>query len=229
MATTPKTIAKMMIGIGSLVVSLVITSCGLPTPDQESRLRDGPAPSTEAGTLALQDEGQHSVVLVHLPIDRDDVGLCLGASSFCLDPSTPLIELIKTAPGYWKSSSAIQLEDNLVLHVVAMDTGTRSILLSAKISANASETPQRQPTSVLSPPENLPKMRPIPRVQLAFDYQGTLSRESPTAAVIRMVIQNGPLKESKRVKVKSTLVNLRNSSVKIPLDREVDVLENRRH
>jgi hypothetical protein len=70
-------------------------------------------------------------------------------------------------------------------------------------------------------------MRPIPRVQVAFDYQGTLSRESSTMSVIRMVIQNGPLAQSTRVKVKSTLVNLRNSAVKIPLDQDVDIREGR--
>jgi hypothetical protein len=210
------------------LVALALTtlnSCGAPDLDQASRLRDRPV-STDAGTLALQDEGDSSIVLVHLPSDRDNVALCAGTSSACLDPNTQLIALTKTSPSYWKSASPIRLQDNLVLHVVGIDSGARSILLSAKLSSNTAGDSQEQPTSELSPPANLPKMRPIPRVQVAFDYQGTLSRASANASVIRMVIQNGPLATAKRVKVKSTLVNLRNSSVKIPLAQEVDVLEN---
>lgn len=220
-----KRLAPMRIAALVAISLVTFNSCGAPDLDQESRLRDRTV-SNEAGTLALLDEGNSSIVLVHLPADRDNVGLCMGASSGCLDASTPLVGLTKTSPGYWKSVSPIRLQDNLVVHVVGIDSGTRSILLSAKISSNAAGNSQEQQTSELSPPANLPKMRPIPRVQVAFDYQGTLSRASANAAVIRMVIQNGPLAGSKRVKVKSTMVNLRNSAVKIPLDREVDVLEN---
>ena len=211
----------------ALVALTLVTfaGCGAPDLDQGSRLRDRPV-STDAGTLALQDQGTSSIVLVHLPTDRDNVALCVGSSSTCLDPNTQLITLVKTAPSYWKSAAPVSLENNLVIHVIGINSGVRSVLLSAKLSSNSAGNNQEEQTSELSPPANLPKMRPIPRVQVAFDYHGTLSRASSNASVIRMVIQNGPLATAKRVKVKSTLVNLRNSSVKIPLDREVDVREN---
>lgn len=225
----PQSISKFSIlrrlFLGTLMIA-VLNACGAPNLDQDSRLRDQPV-ANGTGSLALQDEGDTSVVLIHLPSDRDDVALCKGTSSACLDPNTQLIPLIKTSPGYWKTGEPINLQDNLILHVVSTGGGSRSILLSAKISSNASGDTQTPATSDLSPPANLPKMRPIPRVQVAFDYHGTLSRSSSSAAVVRMVIQNGPLAESTHVKVKTTLVNLRNSSVKIPVDRDVAVRENR--
>lgn len=76
----------------------------------------------------------------------------------------------------------------------------------------------------LPPPTNIAPIRPVPGVPVAYDFIGTLPREGQTAAVARMVIQNGILQTAKRVNVKGTLVNLRSSSQRQPLDRTVDVL-----
>ena len=203
-----------------------MTSCGASNHNSESTVRD--LPTVGGGTLALQDNGASSTVLVHLYEDTDNqVALCTSQKSDCLKPDTQLISMSKTSAAYWRSDSPILLRDDLTLHVVKIDANERSIALSARLSSNVSGNVLEQRTSDLSPPADLPKMRPIPRVQVAFDYQGTLSRESSTMSVIRMVIQNGPLAQSTRVKVKSTLVNLRNSAVKIPLDQDVDIREGR--
>lgn len=208
------------------LTALILSSCGASDKKPEGALRD--IPTVGAGTLALQDDGASSVVLVHLYEDTDNtIALCVSEKSDCLKTETPLIDMTKISPAYWRSNSPVMLRDNLVIHVVSINDEGRSILLSAKISSHAAGDGLEQRTSDLSPPTNLPKMRPIPRVQVAFDYQGTLSRESSTMSVIRMVIQNGPLAQSTRVKVKSTLVNLRNSAVKISLDQDVDVREGR--
>lgn len=203
-----------------------MTSCGASNHNSESTVRD--LPTVGGGTLALQDDGTSSTVLVHLYEDTDNqVALCTSQKSDCLKPDTQLISMSKTSAAYWRSDSPILLRDDLTLHVVKIDATERSIALSARLSSNVSGNVLEQRTSDLSPPADLPKMRPIPRVQVAFDYQGTLSRESSTMSVIRMVIQNGPLAQSTRVKVKSTLVNLRNSAVKIQLDQDVDIREGR--
>jgi hypothetical protein len=206
------------------LTTAILTSCGASNHGSESTLRD--LPTAGGGTLALQDNGDSSTVLVHLYEDTDNqVALCTSQKSDCLKPDSQLITMTKTSAAYWRSDSPIPLSDNLVLHVVKIEPSERSVALSARLSSNVSGNVLEQRTSDLSPPANLPKMRPIPRVQVAFDYQGTLSRESSNMSVIRMVIQNGPLAQSTRVKVKSTMVNLRNSAVKIPLDQDVDVRE----
>ena len=64
----------------------------------------------------------------------------------------------------------------------------------------------------------------MPNASVAYDFTGTLSRDSRTAAVSRMILQNPQLKSAKKVKVRGTLVNLRASSQKQPIDRDVDVL-----
>ena len=213
--------ARNIVALTAVVITLV--ACGTGNNETESRLRD--QEPTRTGTLALQDQGDSSIVLIHLFSDHNDVGLCTGESSICLNPETPLLGLTKTAPGYWRSNAPVALSNNLVLHVIGIESGVRTVLLSAKLTSNAAGNGS-QTTGDLPPPANLPKMRPIPNVPVAFDYHGTLSRDSSKAAVIRMIIQNGPLAQSKLVKVKGTLVNLRNSAVKIPLDRDVNVTNN---
>lgn len=225
MFTTSLRLSTLRILLPISLLAAALQGCGSQDSDVESRLRDRTSPTT--GTLALRDEGPSSVILVHLDSDKDQIGLCTQEKTSCLDPATPLVSMTKTSPGYWTSNTPVSLEDNLILHVISLESGGRTILFSAKISANTTENPTEESAPDLSPPANLPKMRPIPRVEVAFDYHGTLSRDSSTAAVIRMVIQSGKLAESKRVRVKGTLINLRNSALKIPLEKDVDVLENK--
>lgn len=77
----------------------------------------------------------------------------------------------------------------------------------------------------LPPPSGLPAPRRLPRIAVAYDYAGVLSRDSQTAAVIRLVLQGGPLKASRRVLFSGSLLNLNNSSIRVPVEREVDVAE----
>jgi hypothetical protein len=82
----------------------------------------------------------------------------------------------------------------------------------------------RQSTRELLPPGNdIAAIRPVPGVDVAYDFNGTLSRDAKTAAVVRMILQGQNLKISKRVNVKGTLVNLRGSSQRQLVDRDVDV------
>ena len=76
---------------------------------------------------------------------------------------------------------------------------------------------------VLAPPADLPKMRPIPRIQVAYDYQGVLSRAHSTAGVVRMIVQSGPFVGAKLVQFTGTLVNLNNSKITVPISRLVSV------
>jgi len=210
---------KIPLTVFLLQLALLVASCGAVPNDANSRLRDGAA--TPKGAIAIESDGPSSHILVHLTSDRNDVGLCTGEQEKCLQESTSLLELQKTGPGFWRSSAPLNLSSELILHVIGIDAGQRSILLSAKIAVKTDLSGDNS----MAPPANLPKMRPIPGVPVAFDYQGTLSRDSKSAAVVRMVIQSGALTASKRVKVKGTLVNLRNSAIKIPVDQDVAVLD----
>ena len=66
-------------------------------------------------------------------------------------------------------------------------------------------------------------MRPVPGALVGYDFQGVLTRDSSSSAVVRMIVQKGTLSSARKVKVTGTLVNLRASSTKIPVDRDVDV------
>jgi hypothetical protein len=83
---------------------------------------------------------------------------------------------------------------------------------------------QQRSNELLPPTADIPAIRPVPNATVVYDFVGTLSRDSRTAAVSRMILQNPQLKSAKKVKVSGTLVNLRASSQKQPIDREVDVL-----
>jgi hypothetical protein len=71
--------------------------------------------------------------------------------------------------------------------------------------------------TTLPPPSGL-AVPQVPRVAIAYDFRGTVSRPAPTAAVIRMVVQSGSLKGRPSVRVKGTLKNLRHSAASTPVD-----------
>lgn len=77
---------------------------------------------------------------------------------------------------------------------------------------------------LLPPTADIPAIRSVPNASVAYDFKGILSRDSRTAAVSRMILQSTNLKSAKKVKVKGTLVNLRRSSQRLPIERDVDVL-----
>lgn len=80
-------------------------------------------------------------------------------------------------------------------------------------------------TELLPPTSDIAPIRPVPGVAVAYDFKGTLARESSTAAAARMILQSSNLKSAKKLKVKGTIVNLRSSSQKQPFERDVDVLD----
>ena len=86
------------------------------------------------------------------------------------------------------------------------------------------QSQQQSPSELLPPPADIPAIRPVPGVAVAYDFNGTLSRDARTSAVARMILQGQNLKNARRVNVKGTLVNLRSSSQKQPVDRDVDVI-----
>jgi hypothetical protein len=86
------------------------------------------------------------------------------------------------------------------------------------------QSQQQTPTELLPPPADIPAIRPVPGAAVAYDFTGTLSRNAKTAAVTRMILQSPNLKNAKKLNVKGTLVNLRSSSQRQPVDRDVDVL-----
>jgi len=86
------------------------------------------------------------------------------------------------------------------------------------------QSQQQAPAELLPPPSDIPAIRPVPGVAVAYDFNGTLSRDAKTAAATRMILQSPNLKSAKRVNVKGTLVNLRSSSQRQTVDRDVEVL-----
>ena len=93
-----------------------------------------------------------------------------------------------------------------------------SVLPGGNIPGSAQTTPQELPA-----PAGLTAMRPVPGALVGYDFQGVLTRDSSSSAVVRMIVQKGTLSSARKVKVTGTLVNLRASSTKIPVDRDVDV------
>ncbi len=97
--------------------------------------------------------------------------------------------------------------------------------ISGAIENNTNQGQAEQTSNELLPPAaEIPSIRSVPNAAVAYDFTGALSRDSRTAAVSRMVLQSANLKTAKKVKVKGTLVNLRRSSQRLPIDRDVDVL-----
>jgi hypothetical protein len=95
---------------------------------------------------------------------------------------------------------------------------------SGAIDDTAQDQNEQMSNELLPPASDIQAIRPAPNAAVAYDFTGTLSRDSRTAAVSRMILQSTNLKTAKKVKVKGTLVNLRRSSQRQPIDRDVDVL-----
>ncbi len=91
---------------------------------------------------------------------------------------------------------------------------------------NNSDQNQTQATSteLLPPGNDIAAIRQVPGAAVAYDFLGTLTRDGRTAAVSRMILQSANLKVAKKVKVRGTLVNLKSSSQKQHVERDVDVL-----
>ncbi len=209
---------------------LLVTACGKPhetssgTPSQI----DDSANIAAQSSIAIDGDDEFSHLVVQLPAEYDDVRLCIGAVTTCQTPDATLIGLTKTSPGFWRSEAPIDIRQDFSAHVVRRDGDRNRILYSSDhegLSPTDGDTPSSSAPSavVLPPPNELPKMRPVPNTQVAYDYHGTLSRSHPSAAVIRMVVQSGTLKNAKQVYVTGTLVNLSNSKIKLPLSRVVPV------
>jgi hypothetical protein len=111
---------------------------------------------------------------------------------------------------------------------VGPGAGTPQRKSQGPVSGAIDNLPQDQAAQtsneLLPPTADIPAIRPVPNAAVAYDFTGTLSRDSRTAAVARMILQSANLKSAKKVKVKGTLVNLRRSSQRQPVDRDVDVL-----
>ena len=204
----------------TITALLALTSCGVQDVQNRASLRD--AAAVNGAAIALETDGQTSPVIVHLPADHNDIALCFGDSQTCINPNETLTDLQKTSPGFWRSVTAVNLHQDLVINVVDRGTTPRSILLSVKISA---KNTLQNSSQLLPAPANLAQMRPIPGVSVAYDYQGVMTRDSGTAAAMRMVVQNGALQAATSVKVTGMLVNLRDSSQKIPVDQTVAIGE----
>jgi hypothetical protein len=197
-------------------VALLATACGRGLDADLTRLRS----DTSRGTVALESDGAKPHVLVHLPENHDQVAICIEDKNSCQKPETAAAPLVKTSANFWRTAIPVSLSHGLELHVVSTTGTSRTILLSVRIQA---KTNLNQEVN-LPPDENLPKIRPVPGVAIALDFKNTLSRDNQTAAVVRMVIQGGPMAAAKRVKVAGNLVNLRDSSQVQTLAREVSVM-----
>jgi len=88
-------------------------------------------------------------------------------------------------------------------------------------SGNTGNVPVTQ--QELPAPAGLAAMRAVPGAAVGYDFMGVLSRDSASAAVVRLVLQKGTLSSARKVKVTGSMVNLRASSKTIPVDRDVDV------
>ena len=97
-------------------------------------------------------------------------------------------------------------------------TGTSNGVPGGENTGSAPVTPQELPA-----PAGLAVMRPVPGAAVGYDFMGVLTRDSASAAVVRMIIQKSALSSARKVKVTGTMVNLRASSKTIPVDRDVDV------
>jgi hypothetical protein len=208
---------KRLISLKVLVMTLTVSSCGRNFPADQGRLRD----DTSRGTMGLESDGTKSFVLVHLPQDHEAVALCIQDKNSCIKSETPLLPLSRTSAGFWRSVSPVSLSHGLEMHVVNTTANMREILLSVRIQAKSSLNQDEN----LPPEPNLPKMRPVPGAAIAYDFQNILSRDSKTAAVVRMVIQGGPMSGAQKIKIAGNLVNLRDSSKVQAIAREVTVMD----
>lgn len=111
---------------------------------------------------------------------------------------------------------------------VGPGAGTPQRKSQGPVSGAIDNLPQNQAAQtsneLLPPTADIAAIRPVPNAAVAYDFIGTLSRDSRTAAVSRMILQSTNLKSAKKVKIKGTLVNLRRSSQRLPIERDVDVL-----
>lgn len=220
-----------MVHASILVGLLAVNSCG----DTHETSASSPTREEDAATIAANSsiavDGDEDLahIIVQMPADYDDVKLCIGAMADCQSTTAKLIGLSKTSPGYWRSDAPVDVRQDFLAHIVRPTSDRNEVIVSLNhegISEESStgDSPARDPSRIELPaPADLPKARMVPGVQIAYDYHGAISRAHPTAAVVRMIIQNGGLKGAQEVKVTGTLVNLRNSKIKIPLSRNVSV------
>lgn len=201
----------------SWMLLMLITACGSGGINPGSHLRS----DSIEGAMALADEGASSTVFVRVPASTNVLGLCLLDVQDCLKPDAKLISLKNVKGPFWRSENPLIVRTNLIISVVDQSTSERKIILRGKISRKVSS----QNGDDITPPSDLAATKPVSGVAVAYDFHGTLSRDSSSAAVVRMVIQDGALSSAVRVKVKGSILNLRNSAIKIPLEREVDVMD----
>jgi len=88
-------------------------------------------------------------------------------------------------------------------------------------SPSNNETQTEYQNTLMPAPADIAPIRPVPGQAIAYDFNGTLTRESPRAGVVRLILQSSPLNTAKKVRVKGNLINLRSSSVKNPIEKDV--------
>lgn len=201
-------------------LSVLVSSCGSNFEESHASLRSF-APK---GAMAIESEGSSARILVSLFDEQKDPVLCVGDLADCIKGNAKQIRLIKTNMKYSRSEESINLQKNLNLHVIVSDTDGLKSVLSAVIKSKTDLGNDN--TSDLQPPADLPAMRAVPGVSIAYDYQGVLSRVSGTSAVVRMVIQGGALKDAKNIQMRAKLVNLRNTASTSNVMKDAVVREN---
>lgn len=201
----------------ALVLALALSSCGRDDLASSSHLRSD-APN---GAIALSDDSPAATVFVRIPSNGGNLGVCLLEVTDCTKSETKLIALNNIKGPYWKSSSPIIIRTNMVISVVEESATERKILLRGKVSRKDNSGANED----IPAPADLTLPKPVNSAAIAYDFMGTLSRDSISSAVMRMIIQEGNLPNAVKVRVKGTIINLRNSSIKLSLDREVDVLD----
>lgn len=201
----------------ALILALALSSCGRGDLAPSSHLRSD-APN---GAIALSDDSPASTVFVRVPSSGGNLGICLLEVTDCTKSETKLIALNNIKGPYWRSSSPIIIRTNMVISVVEENASERRVLLRGKINRKDGAGNNQD----IPAPSDLTMPRPVKSAAVAYDFMGTLSRESISSAVMRMVLQDGNLPNAVKVRVKGTIVNLRNSAVKLPLEREVEVMD----
>jgi hypothetical protein len=201
----------------ALICALSIVACGSGNIEPKSHLRS----DSRNGAIALSDESPASTVYVRVNSNAQNLGICLLESADCVKTTTKLLPMTNVKGPFWRSQSPVIIRTHMTISVVEELASERKILLSGKISRkeNSSTTQDIAPTGDITPP------RLVSNAAVTYDFAGTLSRDSSQAAVVRMILNEGKFANSIKVKVKGTVVNLRNSAVKIPLEREVEVAD----
>jgi hypothetical protein len=221
-----------LISFAIFLTHIMTSSCGNSgeTTNGPAKTLDDNANLAERSSIAIEGEEDFAHLIVQMPADIKNLQICIGTLDKCEDPNAKLITLTKKSPGFWRSDAPVDVRTNFTAHVIRTDEGRHEIILSSEVvGLDSADQVDGRPglpprTGIeLPPPPNLPKMRTVPGGSIAFDYQGTLSRAHPTAAVIRMIIQGGSLKNATQAQVTGTLINLRNSKLRIPLNKVVSV------